>query len=424
MLSHLTRQESAFPLRSLKVHLVYYTVINCISNIENAAIDLQVVINALLTDELAEAVEQCIFSNDWSMKDPLVLEAQAVERYSWHHEGDWTEFKITCLSNGSELHNLKDPLADVQLRNGTQGKAPVKLELIETVAKGGVALCGPTLTTANTWMLDFVQHYQRLGVDEFHFYLPQGPVLDAFIANQKSGGSDGKGSDKIASMRFKAFEHPDVRWHNFTASPESEAFNLRAAINDCLSRLKYSHQYAVIAQADRFLHVTQKSQITSIKDLVDKHLPESTAGIGLVNLHYPRDCPITSMFIDKDGMPRIWKGIFPDSYHLHYAVKLVREEAEAYWARQYDEPETLLLSKNPFEGLVTPVVRVKDVYSANAHGPEVLMPGATESLQILPHYMAHFKHIDYLGPTSCVFGTEFNSLFLINPEAMLHVMEA
>ena len=180
---------------------------------------------------------------------------------------------------------------DVILANGSRGGHATILETLSIQSSPGVALCGPTMYSSMPWLPDFIEHYERLGVDEFHFYLPEGAVVESFLVNPSH--ADGVFSTETGSLsieKAKYFEHHAVHWHNFTASPGSASFNLRAGNNDCISRLKYSHKYAVIADMDEFLHIGNIAGVTKISDLMEKYLPDSAAALSLADVHYPRDC--------------------------------------------------------------------------------------------------------------------------------------
>ena len=385
---------------------------------------MQVIINALLTEEMAEEITQCILSEGYSTKAASLLELQAVERYSQHAWGDWTEFKITCYANGSSLASLQDPRADVQLRNGLSGSYPVKLETLATQLTGGVALCGPSVYSSRVWIHDYVRHYEALGVDEFHFYLPQGPVVEEFLVKpERAEGVFEITAGSLSTEKAEPFVHPKVCWHNFTASPGGQSFNLRAGNNDCLSRLKYSHEYAIVADLDEFLHLTHLAGSTKIKDVMDRFLPDGVASLGFADLYYPRGCPISSVSFEKEGMPKAWTGHYPDAYQLHYSVQLTKDGAETYWNSHPSRSETLPIEANPFDMWVKSVVRVSAVFSVNYHGPEELLATSRSHAHYLPHYVVHFKHIRYLGSVACMFGSAVRDHWFFQPDAVLHLAD-
>ena len=339
------------------------------------------------------------------------IEVHAVERYSWEHQGDWTEYRITCPTS---LGSFPSAWIDARLVNGTKGGRAILIEALDGQRYSEAALCGPTAHTEVPWMADFIRHYEKLGVDEFHFYIPEGPVVEKFLSNATQAGEKfGSTLGSLSTGTGNRFEHPAVHWHNFTASPESVSFNHRAALNDCLSRVRYSHAFAVISDLDEFIHISERTGVAKIGDLMIKFLPKKVASLSFPRNYYPRNCPTSTIKFDEQNMPVSWIGNFPDLYTLFSPLNISDEHADDYWGIRG------ALSQKHYNQSVKSVVRVKDCFSVNAYGPDLLLE-AENKTAYMPHYLAHYKHIYYKGPTLCLFGAEVKSMWAFQQTAVLH----
>ena len=123
------------------------------------------------------------------------------------------------------------------------------------------------------------------------------------------------------------------------------------------------------------------------------------------------------MVFDSNQMPQTWKGIFPDLYTLYFPFTIFPEHLERYVL------DRMSMTTRPFEQWSKSIVRINDVYSVNAHGPEVLLDTAKLISAYLPHYLAHYKHIRYRGPSVCMFGKEALATYFLKPNAVLQYME-
>jgi hypothetical protein len=296
-----------------------------------------VILNALTTEYAASQIAFCIFAADQGMTKELKhCKPTSVEQYATLPQSKWTLRKITCsiAGLGDNLHWAS--------AGGSIYKSEVPslaVEAIGLVESPGAALCGPTVYSNIEWIPDFVHHYLKLGVTEFHFYEPQGGLIEEFLEDSdrflrdknKSGGIYQSFPGSLSSKRLVKFEHPAVKWHNFTATPGSASFNLRTGSNDCISRVKYSHKYAIIVDLDEFLYIPKRAKVQSITAYMDKYLPESATGLGLVDLHYPRDCPTSKMELDSNSQPVKWNGLFPDQYRLHHDIGIQDFAHDKYW---------------------------------------------------------------------------------------------
>jgi hypothetical protein len=385
---------------------------------------LQVIINALTTDHAASQIALCIFAADQAMtKELKQCKPTSVEQYAMVPHSNWTMRKITCDTNGLGK-NLR--WASTRTRANKMIESPVAVEAIELIESLGAALCGPTVYSNISWIPDYVEHYLRLGVTEFHFYKPEGVLVEEFLQDSqgflqdksKSGGIFTSMKGSLSSKRLVKYEHPAVKWHNFTSTLGSDSFGLRTGNNDCISRVKYSHKYAVIADIDEFLHIPKRANVPSITAYMDKYLPERVAALGFVDLHYARDCPTSDLGFDSDSQPITWSGLFPDQYRLHHDVGIQDDAHAMYWSLNGPSKENVFTSI-----YVKSVVKVSEVFSVHYHGPDKLQDPRSYHSWYMPHFLGHFKHIRYLGPTRCTYGRAAEVDWLTNSDALLHWVE-
>lgn len=362
-------------------------------------------------------ISHCAFARSGGGgRDAESIPVRSVEILAFDHS-NWTEYKIECSFVQGRVP--KETFATVRYNNGSMDTNFMKIEELSLELTDKAALCGPVTYSHTSWLKDWVSHYVGLGVDVIHLYQPTGPYFARFQADPHAFAE----SEEIAAITQKnvqfsvltegGLKHPNVFWHTFTPTPGTYGFGLRAVINECLSRVHYSHKYAIITDLDEFFWMRHDVGVPSVTGFMDKYLPESAASIAFLQLNYPMDCPVGACETNENGVPYVWQGNFGDLFALHSEVALKDEYKDTY--HTIKEPVRGII----FKEFIKSIVRVNLTAGAHFHGVYSLVDKSKDDLVSLPHHIAHFKHIRYRGKTLCLFGRQAESNWAYNTHALL-----